>query len=164
MFSFYSVRNFVFYQAWNALLNSQLTNKNYLRPGITAPLKNPRGSATVTEGLESCNNSKKSSSFQRAGLSAYRNLSTSQGDYNLSYGSEAGDCGSLKHTDSSSRFSIANSKVNVASNVSLENVKGNSLSSCYSSLENFETWHTGGDICVDRNYVDATDDEILEVK
>ncbi|XP_020593878.1 ATP-dependent DNA helicase Q-like 4A isoform X2 [Phalaenopsis equestris] len=149
-------------KAWKALFNSQQKNKNYLRPGITAPVKNSRGNATVTEGLGSCKTLKEPSSFQRAGLLASRNTSTYQGGCNLFNDSEAGNCGSLKHTDFSSSFSIGISKVNEESNVLRENIKITSMPCSNSSLENCEASFSGVDRCADRSYVDATDDEILE--
>ncbi|KAL0908281.1 hypothetical protein M5K25_022769 [Dendrobium thyrsiflorum] len=136
-------------KAWKALFNGHLKNKNYLRPGSTAPGKNPRGNAIVTEGLGSSNTLKESLSFQRAGLSAYRNHLAYQGGCNLSYESDAGSRGSLKHTEPSSRISIAFSKVNAASMVLPQNVKGTLEPSSNSSPEKSEAWH-------------ATDDEILE--
>ncbi|KAI0494429.1 hypothetical protein KFK09_024563 [Dendrobium nobile] len=136
-------------KAWKALFNGHLRNKNYLRPGITAPGNNPRGNAVVTEGISSASTLKESLSFQRAGPSAYRNHLAYQGGSNPSYESEAGSSGSLKHTEPSSRISIALSKVNVESTVLRQNVKGTSVPSGNSSPENSEAWH-------------ATDDEILE--
>ncbi|KAK8952242.1 ATP-dependent DNA helicase Q-like 4A [Platanthera zijinensis] len=149
-------------KAWKALFNGQLKSKNYLRPGITAPLKNPKGNDTTTEYIDSCTTLKDPVNFRSSVLPGYKNISSYQGDSNSSYKSETGNSGSLKRTVPSSAVSISVSKINAGSQVLGENVEGTSLPYRYSCKESHDSWHTDRDGYADKNSVDAMDDEILE--
>lgn len=138
--------------------------RNYLRPGITAPVQ-ANGNQFSSPVLDTCNSLKRAPSFQNSGGSTNdRNIQKDLSD--SSHGARIGSTNSLNHArDSLMRSSICSNMVDLAPKVMQPDIRRLHMP-CGSSNESAGTHHdmpaTRGKY-VDEKCIDVIDDDILEV-
>ncbi|XP_072962259.1 ATP-dependent DNA helicase Q-like 4A isoform X2 [Typha angustifolia] len=149
-------------KAWRALCNSQVTHKNYLRPGITAPVQKHKTEHPWAHAISSSANQGNPNNFQKSGVSSQEGVNSYQvfcestrtphnGGGNLDHGRDH----LMRAT--STKFSSDLKKMQPGS------IKASMLftSSCIGNKK-YQVVHDG-EICADDNFLDAMDDDhILE--
>ena len=152
-------------QAWKVLSGNPVACRNYLRPGITAPVQNCANQFPC-KASDSCNGIKKAANIQQFGSSTHENLYTRNDFSDSPYGSDTGASRSFNYARNCfMKSGICSNKVDLASKVAQPDMRAMQVP-CGSFNDDLGTHHalsTDRDKYNNDNCADVIDDDILEV-